>query len=148
MSGILRPVVLFTAGLLFAAVPALAQPDHIRSSGRDAIGAEAPYNPGTEITLRGTVQEVTHRMQDIVTVTHLVIVTPDHATTVVHLGPSSWLARQAMSFTPGDAIEVIGSRVKYGGAEVVVARQIRKGGHTWTLREMDGTSKWSLGLGR
>jgi hypothetical protein len=66
-------------------------------------------------------------MTGVSTVTHLAIHTADHGTIDVHLGPSSWVAAQRVTFQVGDDIEVIGSRVKYGGADVVVARQIRKG---------------------
>lgn len=146
MSIILRSPLLLVAGLVvFAARPATAQPPHPADvqRGRGPAGVEAPYDPATEVTLRGTVQEV-KPMNTVVTVTH-VMLNADHATVDVHLGPSSWVAKQSVSFNVGDQIEVIGSRVKYAGADVVVARQIRKSGQTLTLRDTQGISKWSRG---
>lgn len=110
---------------------------------------DMPYDPTAEVTVRGMVQEV-RSMRDVVTVTHLVV-NADHATTVVHLGPSSWVAAQTMSFHTGDEVEIIGSHGTYddpvtdAASDVVVARQIRKGGETMTLRDSQGISEWSRG---
>ena len=136
MKVILRSSLLLAAGLVaLAAPPAAAQ--------SNAAG-EAPYDPATEVTVRGTVQEV-KEMKTVVTVTHLVLGTADHGSVEVHLGPSSWVMKQSVSFKTGDPIEIIGSRVKYAGSDVIVARQIRKGGQTLTLRDTQGISQWSRG---
>ena len=135
MNVILRLFVLLAAGLVaFAALPAA----------QSSVAGEAPYDPATEVTLRGTVQEV-KEMKNVVTVTHLVLRTADHGAVEVHLGPSSWVAKQSVSFKTGDQIEIIGSRVKYAGSDVIVARQIRKNGQTLTLRDTQGISRWSRG---
>ena len=84
-------------------------------------------------------------METVVTVTHLVLGTSDHRSVEVHLGPSSWVAKQSVSFKTGDQIEIIGSKVKVAGSDVIVARQIRKGGQTLTLRDTQGISRWSIG---
>jgi hypothetical protein len=64
-------VIPVAASLIVFAVPATAQPP--RPQPRDAIGAEAPYDPATEVTLRGTVQAV-KQMTAALTVTHLLTV--------------------------------------------------------------------------
>ena len=151
MNVTLRLSVFLAAGLVALACgesspessPHTPPPEAQQSGG--LAGVEAPYDPGTEVTLRGTVQEV-RQMERIVTVTHLMFGTADHGTVDVHLGPTSWVTKQSVSFQQGDELEVIGSRVKYGGADVVVARQIRKGGQTLTLRDTQGISSWSRGL--
>ena len=145
MNVILRLFVLLAAGLIaFAAPPAAAQPPHPAAQQGGAIAGEAPYDPATEATLRGAVQEV-KEMKNVVTVTHLVLGTADHGSVEVHLGPSSWVVKQSVSFKTGEQIEIIGSRVKYAGSDVVVARQIRKNGQTLTLRDTQGISRWSRG---
>lgn len=130
---------LLAAGfVMFATLSAAAQ-----RSGSGAVG-EVAYDPATEVTLRGMVQEV-KPMKTVETVTHLTLLKADHSTIEVHLGPSSWMAKQSISFRAGDQIEVIGSRVTQEGSDVIVARQIRKGKQTLTLRDMQGISQWSLG---
>jgi hypothetical protein len=48
----------------------------------------------------------------------------------------------------GDQIEVIGSKVKYQGADALVAREVRKGGKALTLRNVQGIPQWSRGRRR
>ena len=66
----------------------------------------------------------------------------------VHVGPTWYLTREKYSFAKGDQVEVIGSRVKYQDAEAIIARQIKKGGDTWTLRDAQGVPLWSRGKNR
>lgn len=135
----LRSFVLAAGLVAFVTLPVAAQ--------RRVGGAvEAPYNPRTEVTLRGIVHEV-KQMKDVQTVTHLGLRTADHAPIEVHLGPSAWVAGQSVTFEVGDELEVIGSRVKYGGSDVMVARQIRKGNEVLILRDTQGRSRWSQGDG-
>jgi hypothetical protein len=137
MNVTLRSTALVAAGVVaVVTLSADAQPRR----GRSAF--EAPYNPRTEVTLKGTIHEV-KQMPDVETVTHVLFHTSDHRSHEVHVGPTSWLGRQAMTFQVGDEIEVTGSHVMYGGADVIVARQIRKGDQTLTLRDTQGVSRWS-----
>jgi hypothetical protein len=63
----------------------------------------------------------------------------------VHLGPTSYLEKQQFAFAKGDQIEVIGSKVKIESADVVIAREVKKGGKTLTLRNAQGVPAWSKG---
>jgi hypothetical protein len=69
------------------------------------------YNPATEITVKGTVQEVREIARGAWTGTHAILKT-DQGTFDVHLGPSDFLASKQMSLSKGDQIEVTGSKVK------------------------------------
>jgi hypothetical protein len=69
-------------------------------------------------------------------------------TVEVHLGPTSFLKEKGLVFTKGDPTELIGSRVKYEGADVVVARQVKKDGKTLELRNAKGIPTWSRGRRR
>lgn len=93
-SGSQAPLAVLSVAVVIAcaALPAAAQ----RSGG--GAGAEVVYDPATEVTLRGTVQEV-KAMKTVTTVTHLVLLKGDHSTIEVHLGPSSWMAKQRVVFT-------------------------------------------------
>jgi len=51
-------------------------------------------------------------------------------------------------FSKGDQTEVVGSRVKYEGTDVVVARQVKKDGKTLELRNATGVPTWSRGRRR
>jgi hypothetical protein len=43
----------------------------------------------------------------------------------------------------GDTIEVIGSRVTSADSQVLLARDIRKGSTSWTLRDASGAPLWA-----
>jgi hypothetical protein len=45
-------------------------------------------------------------------------------------------------FAKGDAITVTGSKVKMGGQDVVIAREIKKGDQVLTLRDARGFPLW------
>ena len=104
------------------------------------------YDPTTETTVKGTVEEVKqisgHR--DGPGGTHLILKT-DKETLEVHLGPTSFLEQEKFTFAKGDQIEVIGSKVKVGGADALLAREVKKGDKTLTLRNAQGVPAWSRG---
>jgi hypothetical protein len=106
------------------------------------------YDASTEVTLNGTVQNV-KTVEDTVgkprkTGTHLVVKT-DSETIEVHLGPTAFITDQKLSLQNGDVVSIVGSRVKVAGSDAVIARQIRKGEQTVTLRDAQGIPKWSRG---
>jgi hypothetical protein len=103
------------------------------------------YDPSKEITVKGTVEDVQqlqgrHGWNG----THLVLKT-DAENLEVHAGPSSYLAEKQFSFTKGDEIEVVGSKVKLGTKDVLIAREITKDGNKLVLRNAQGIPMWPRG---
>lgn len=115
-------------------------------------GGQAPrYDTSTEVTLRGTVETV-KQVEDVMggrslTGTHIILKTAQE-TVEVHLGPTTFINEQKLTLSAGDAVEIVGSRVKVSGADAMIAREIRKGTQTVTLRDDKGMPKWSRGRGR
>jgi len=84
------------------------------------------YNPATEATLTGTVDEVktmpspgqggggVHFMLNTGT-----------GTMTVHVGPASFVSSKNCTFAKGDTLTVVGSKVTMDGQEVVIAREIQ-----------------------
>jgi len=100
------------------------------------------YNPATETTVKGTVEEVQQIPgQGANTGTHLVLKT-DSGTYDVHVGPTSFLASQKFSFAKGEEVEVTGSKI---GSDTLIAREIKKDGKVLTLRNQQGIPAWSGG---
>lgn len=106
--------------------------------------AQAPpkYDPATETTFKGVVQEL-----KLVPpsggkpVVYLVVKSnPDPAQ--VFLCPKKFLDDMGIEFKPDDAIEVTGSKVKQDGADLTLAREVVKSGETLTLRFKDGKPAW------
>jgi DNA/RNA endonuclease YhcR with UshA esterase domain len=124
----------------WGSAPSVAQ---MQRKGPNAAGPM--YNVATEVTLKGSVESV----QQMAGPqgwggTHLSIKT-DNETADVHLGPSWFLAQKKVSFAKGDQIEVTGSRVKFQGQDAIIAREIKKGNETITLRNARGIPMWSRG---
>ena len=106
------------------------------------------YDPSTVVTLKGTVQEVQQgtapagRQQMGGMGVHLILKTEKETETIL-VGPQGFLTQNNFSFSNGDEIEVTGSRVKYGTSEAIIAREIKKGDKTLTLRNEQGVPAWS-----
>jgi len=110
--------------------------------------SQAPpkYDPATETTVKGTVGEL-----KLVPPTggkplaYLVMKTgPDKEkdTVQIFLCPKSFLDQMGIAFKADEAIEVKGSKVKQDGADLILAREMVKGGETLTFRFPDGKPAW------
>ena len=62
----------------------------------------------------------------------------------VHLGPASFVTKE-ITAAAGDQLEIVGSKVKSDGAESIIARTVKKGDKTATLRDSRGIPLWSGG---
>jgi DNA/RNA endonuclease YhcR with UshA esterase domain len=127
------------AVLTLGAASALAQ----RGMGQ---GAGRMYDTATETTVKGTVEEVKQVSgpRGGPGGTHLILKT-DKETLEVHLGPTTFLEKEKFTFAKGDQIEVTGSKVKIGAADALLAREVKKGDKTLTLRNAQGIPAWSSG---
>ncbi len=105
------------------------------------------YDPSTEATVKGTVEKVMEvtgkRGWNGI---HLTLRADDQSYDV-HVGPSDYVSTNGFAFTAGDPIEVTGSKIKTGGADSIIAREIKKNGKVLTLRNSQGIPMWS-GRGR
>jgi hypothetical protein len=110
------------------------------------------YDVKTETTIRGTVESVDTvtgaggRGRHALGGTHLMVKTEKEAL-AVHVGPTAYLTEKGITLAKGDTLEILGSRVTIDKESVVIARQIKKGDNTWTLRDGSGRPLWS-GRGR
>jgi len=104
------------------------------------------YNPATETTVKGTVEEVTTipGRRGGGAGTHLDLKT-ESGTFDVHLGPSAFVAGKNFTFAKGEQVEVTGSKVKYEDHDTIIAREVRADGKVLTLRNAQGIPQWSGG---
>jgi hypothetical protein len=116
-------------------------------------GAASPmYDVKTETTIKGTVENVElvpgtgGRGRHALGGTHLTVKT-EKETFAVHVGPTAYLTEKGITPARGDTLEILGSRITIDKESVVIARQIKKGDVTWTLRDASGRPLWS-GRGR
>jgi hypothetical protein len=127
-------VVIVILALIAVSAPALAQKSE----------AVPKYNPATEVTLKGTVEDVTDRQCPVSggLGSHLLLKLSDNKTIEVHLAATKFVKTYDLVFHKGDEVEVIGSKVQFEGVETIFARQVKRGNDTFVFREKDGTPVW------
>ncbi len=108
----------------------------------DKTEGEPPYDPVTVIHVTGTVIRVHEAPpNNPLGGLHLLIGT-DTAEIETYLGPVDFLKQFEISFSEGNAVEVIGSRIAFGSGYVVLAREVRKGEVCLYLRDNSGHPNW------
>jgi len=60
----------------------------------------------------------------------------------VYLGPTDFMRQFNFTFARGDRIDIVGSRLKFGGNNVVLAREVRRQSQTVYLRDSGGNPYW------
>jgi len=135
--------------LVLAATAAYAQPGAGPGGGEGGgWGAgdaySRMYNPQTVETLTGEVVRVDKftpgkRMSYGV---HFTLKT-EKETIPVHLGPSWYMEKQAVTIAAGDKVEVTGSRITYEGKPTIIAGEVKKGGQVLKLRDAAGVPAWA-----
>ncbi|PLX83231.1 MAG: DNA-binding protein [Desulfuromonas sp.] len=122
--------------------------DGIRWRGSGGWGAGLPYgrnyDPAAEQSLQGTVMRLDRSapVRGMADGLHLILKTRDGQVSV-HLGPVWFLERQDFSLEEGSSVEVVGSRVIFDGASVLIARQVKKADKVLVLRDGEGFPRWS-----
>ncbi len=106
--------------------------------------SQAPpkYDPATEGTVKGTVQEVKFVPPSGGKPLAYLVMKSGADTVQVFLCPKKFLDDMGIEFKAEEPIEVTGSKVKQDGADLILAREIGKGGETLTLRFKDGKPAW------
>lgn len=132
--------VLGVALAAMVSMPALAQ------RGMGGPKGSPRYDPKTEVTVKGTVAEVKDypSRSGWRTGQHVTLKT-DNGSLDVHLGPTDYWKKSGFQLAKGDSIEVTGSKSKVDDAEVVLAREVKKGEKAVTLRSARGVPTWSRG---
>jgi len=127
--------------MALAVTAALAQ-------GRRGRGPGPGYDPKTETTISGTIDQI--NQQDSFCPgggTHLVVKT-DKGSMEVRLGPTKFIEDQKFELKKGDTVQVIGSKLDSKAGEFLIARQVTSGGKTLTLRNEKGFPAWPRGVCR
>ena len=113
-------------------------------SAMSAADNTAPkYDKATEVHLKGIVQDVRDYQCPISGTmgSHITLKT-DTEVIELHLAATKYTKSYEIIFNKGDQIEVVGSRVKFQGADTILAREITRGTDTFTFRDTDGKPVW------
>src|SRR6202140_2264619 len=101
------------------------------------------YDSSDDVSVQGNVQDVQQFYcpisgeQGI----HLIVKT-QNGTVQVHVAPTRFLRSNNLSFSRGDEIQVVGSRIVYQGHDAMIARSIARKGQTVAFRKPNGRPLW------
>jgi uncharacterized protein YdeI (BOF family) len=128
--------VILALALAMVVVPAFAAPKG------DQAGVPK-YNPATEATFKGTVDEVRDRQCPVSggMGAHVILKIGDK-TIEVHLATIKFMKNYELVFNKGDQIEVTGSKVTFEGVETIFAREVKRGNDTFVFRDKEGSPVW------
>ena len=135
----MKPFSLLLGSILSVAVIAVLLLSFGMKPGPSEQGA-ALYNVATENTVKGTVRAVedyTCPVSENEMGRHLRMQSAT-GTMEIHLAPARVMRSQKFSFSPGDQIEVLGSKVKIQGQESIIAREVTRGNETFFIRDRQG----------
>ncbi len=104
--------------------------------------SQPQYDAATEAKLKGTVEEVKLVPPTGGKPVAYLVIKNGEEKTQVFLCPKSFLDEMGVTFAMGDAVQIIGSKVKQGSADLILAREVTKSGDTVTLRFKDGKPAW------
>jgi len=102
------------------------------------------YNPKTVETLSGkieSVEKVTAGRMDVPARVLLKVKT-DKETVTIYLGPEWYLEKQKAKLSPGDYIQVRGSRVTMDNTPVMLPNEITKGSEVLQFWDEQGMPRW------
>ena len=105
-----------------------------------AGGKPSPhYDNATEMTVKGVVEEVSPTTTEKNRWAQIrLTLKSDQGTFDLHVGPAAYITSQQISFAKGDKIEVLGSKVRINGQDVLLGRLITKEGKVLKLRNEQG----------
>ena len=111
------------------------------------MSPEPVYDPATVIDVRVTVIGIREApMTELLEGLHLTVKTDTGTLKTeafdIYLGPTAFVKIFAITFAKGDKIQVVGSKVKFDGVDLVLAREVSRREITFMLRDKNGEPFW------
>ena len=102
------------------------------------------YDLATEVNLKGTITDISDRNCPISGTMgfHFVLKMEDGKTIEVHVAASRFMKDYGLALNKGDEIRVIGSKVKFGGTDTILAREVTRGEEVFVFRDKTGKPAW------
>ncbi|MBZ5623722.1 MAG: hypothetical protein LAQ69_34235 [Acidobacteriia bacterium] len=134
------PAVLFGIAALLAPMAAIP--------GQTGRAEQEPrYDPGSVVNVSATVTDTREVPKGSpLSGLHLVVVDTDKETTVeVYVAPVQYLKELQITYARGNRLQIAGSKVKFGGGTIVLAREVRRDLDTAYFRDEKGRPYWTGG---
>ena len=108
--------------------------------------AQAPpppkYDVATETKIKGMVEQLKFVPPTGGKPVAYLVLKVGQDTVDIFLCPKTFLEDMGIAFQPSDIIQVTGSKIKQDNSDVILAREVVKGGDTVTFRFGDGKPAW------
>jgi len=109
----------------------------------DFAGTIPKYDISKEANFQGVIVELKDRICPMSgdMLFHLILKTGKQ-TYEVHVAPVTFVKMYEATFQKGDAIEIIGVKTQFQGADAILPREIKHGGYTLLFRDEKGKPIW------
>ncbi|PYX85869.1 MAG: hypothetical protein DMG70_02180 [Acidobacteria bacterium] len=135
---------IFRRLLFLAAFVAVLAIDSASAQKSEANTANTPrYDLKTEAKMKGIVEELKLPAKEREKEAAHLLLKNGTDTLDVYLCPKAFLDDLGVSFKKGDEINLTGSKVKQGAADLILAREVVKGSDTLVLRDDKGIPVWN-----
>ncbi len=104
--------------------------------------AEIRYDPATVVSISGSVQDVQEVTEPPALKGVHVYLSGEKGTVQVYISPASFLKAFSITFVRGDQLQISGSKIRFHGADLVLARQLRRDSDILVLRDEKGNPYW------
>jgi hypothetical protein len=128
------------------ALALIASSVSIAAPAKDPAPAEPKYDTATVIDVTATIAAVREVAKGQAMAGLHLDMTISGETVDVYVGPTEFVKIFEVNFSKGDSIHLIGSKVKWQDANVVLARDIIMGTVTLSLRDNTGEPLWKFFL--
>lgn len=103
---------------------------------------ENRYDPAAMVRISGSVQEVREVPEPPALKGIHVTVKNERAVFHVYLAPARFLRLFAITLKTGDELQIYGSKTRFKGADLVLARELRRNTDVLVLRDEKGNPYW------
>lgn len=129
-------------GFVLLFIAAAAQ-SHSQPPGKGtASESSIAYNSATELSIYGRVTEVRERDAPPTLKGIHVSLDVDGRLYQIYVCPAPFLKSFDITLQKGDGLQIKGSRIKFEGSELILARQLRKQNDVLELRDAKGNPYW------
>ena len=108
----------------------------------DKSPAEPHYDPASVVDISGTVVSVREVPQGSRLGGLHLLVSTETGEIEAYLGPSEFVKEFEITFSKGDDIQIVGSKVSSDGGYLILVREVRKGDIFLYLRDRTGHPNW------
>jgi DNA/RNA endonuclease YhcR with UshA esterase domain len=129
--------------IVLTSLSALAMDDRQNKPDQEQQKTELPkYNKENETTIKGTVDSVAAVPTDEGEFMTVALKNGEGMLKKVYLAPAEFLSEKNFQIAQGEALQVTGAKVKQNGSELILAREVKQGTTSLSLRNEKGRPEW------